>query len=199
MNNNLILKYPDNNEEKISVNNSPDGAIFHFINSYEPGVYCISNSERILKTITVNLSPEESDLTKISKSEVDDIMKKAIPERYKYLNISSNIAQTLEDRGLQPYLINARFLKPFDSDTLNLIKSNVEAVVTIEENALIGGFGSRVAQHFATDKILVFSYGLPDGFIPHGATNKLKEVISFTPEHILADIEKALPFLVEKK
>jgi 1-deoxy-D-xylulose-5-phosphate synthase len=113
--------------------------------------------------------------------------------------IAKIIVQTLEDRGLQPYLVNARFLKPFDSDTLNIIKGNVEAVVTIEENALIGGFGSRVAQHFATDKIPVFSYGLPDEFVPHGATNKLKEVISFTPEQILADMEKALPFLVEKK
>jgi len=47
--------------------------------------------------ISVNLSPEESDLTKIEKKELDNIMDKIKPDGYKYMNISSNIIQTLEE------------------------------------------------------------------------------------------------------
>jgi len=96
-NSNLILKYPDNNEEKITVSNSPNGVIYHFTNSKVPGIFTINSSNEVLKMISVNLSPEESDLSKIEKRELDNIMDKIKPDGYKYMNISSNIIQTLEE------------------------------------------------------------------------------------------------------
>ncbi|HEY9187585.1 MAG TPA: BatA domain-containing protein [Ignavibacteria bacterium] len=96
-NSNLILKYPDNNEEKITVSNSSNGVIYHFTNSKVPGIFTINSSNEVLKMISVNLSPEESDLTKIEKKELDNIMDKIKPDGYKYMNISSNIIQTLEE------------------------------------------------------------------------------------------------------
>ncbi|MCB5230555.1 MAG: 1-deoxy-D-xylulose-5-phosphate synthase [Candidatus Cloacimonas sp.] len=113
--------------------------------------------------------------------------------------IVNSISEVLKERGIEVTLVNPRFLKPLDTNYLESLKGKVEAVVTIEENALIGGFGSRVAQYYAADKLPVYSYGLPDEFIPHGATDKLKEIISFTPEKILEDLEKKLPFLTENK
>jgi len=95
--NNLVLKYPDNNEEKITVSNSPNGIIYHFSSSKEPGIYSIYSSNEIKKMISVNLSSEESDLTKIEKNELDKIINKVNPDGYKYMNISSNIIQTLEE------------------------------------------------------------------------------------------------------
>ncbi|MBP3930297.1 MAG: 1-deoxy-D-xylulose-5-phosphate synthase, partial [Peptostreptococcaceae bacterium] len=50
----------------------------------------------------------------------------------------------LKDKGIQPTIINARFLKPIDESILRDIFNNHKYIVTIEDNVIIGGFGSRI-------------------------------------------------------
>ena len=106
--------------------------------------------------------------------------------------IAREIFAQLQNDQYDPWLINARFLKPLDFATLDKIKKNVDLVVTIEENALIGGFGSSVCSYLSNERIPVLSYGLPDIFIPHGKTAELKEMIGLTPDKIYKDIKKRL-------
>lgn len=113
--------------------------------------------------------------------------------------IADGVDKILQDKGIKPWLINARFLKPLDKDRLDEIKESVDAVVTIEENALAGGFGSSVTAHYSQAEIPVFSYGIPDKFVPHGHTDELKQLIGLTPEQIAEDIVNRLELKPKSK
>ena len=80
-------------------------------------------------------------------------------------------AEALAARGITPTIADARFAKPLDTDLIDRLAAEHEALITIEEGA-IGGFGSHVAQHLAESGVfdtgLKFrSMVLPDTFLDH--------------------------------
>jgi 1-deoxy-D-xylulose-5-phosphate synthase len=91
-----------------------------------------------------------------------------------------------------PFLINARFVKPLDRELLNELKQQVKIIITLEENAKIGGFGSSIRDYYAMDDIKVISFGYPDEFIPHGTINELNELIHFSADAIYETIKQFL-------
>ena len=80
-------------------------------------------------------------------------------------------AEQLAQEGIAVAVINARFVKPLDTDTLLAAWRDCPWVVTVEEAALMGGFGSAVLEA-ATDAGLdasrIHRLGVPDRFIEHG-------------------------------
>jgi 1-deoxy-D-xylulose-5-phosphate synthase len=84
-------------------------------------------------------------------------------------------AEILEGQGLRARVVNARFVKPMDGEMLGHIASFFPAVVTLEENALAGGFGEGVATHLQElgYRGLFLSIGLPDRFVGHGKVEEL--------------------------
>jgi 1-deoxy-D-xylulose-5-phosphate synthase len=85
-------------------------------------------------------------------------------------------AQSLRDDGLDVGVINARFLKPLDTSTVLRAIRDCGFVVTVEEAALMGGFGSAVLEAAADaglDASCVRRLGIPDQFIEHGERNEL--------------------------
>jgi 1-deoxy-D-xylulose-5-phosphate synthase len=89
-------------------------------------------------------------------------------------------AAELKKQGLDVGVINARFLKPLDEATLSQAIREAPFVITVEENALVGGFGSAVLE-LANDQGLNTSHirrlGVPDQFILHGErSEQLAEV-----------------------
>ncbi len=93
---------------------------------------------------------------------------------------------------LKPYLVNPRFLKPMDTEFLEELTKKVKTIFTIEDNALIGGFGSSIKNYFANTNIEVFSFGIPDQFVSHGNISDLKNSIETTPEQIFEKIKAIL-------
>ncbi len=82
----------------------------------------------------------------------------------------------LADEGLHLGVINARFAKPLDKDTILRAVRECPFVVTVEEGQLAGGFGSAVLEAacdagLATDKI--HRLGIPDRYIEHGGRDEL--------------------------
>ncbi len=70
-------------------------------------------------------------------------------------------------------VVNARTVKPLDVNFLEGITSKV--VITLEENAVIGGFGQAVSAYYTNSPIKVFNLGVRDEFITHGTrANQLK-------------------------
>lgn len=70
-------------------------------------------------------------------------------------------------------LIDMRFVKPLDENLLLDIASQYELFVTVEENSIIGGAGSGVAEFFAKEGIIkpCLHLGLPDEYIEHAAAS----------------------------
>ncbi len=79
-------------------------------------------------------------------------------------------ANVLEDTGIQATVVNVRFIKPLDIDLIVSLTSRIGKVITVEDNALAGGFGSAVIELLSDCQILahVKRLGIPDQFIEHG-------------------------------
>ena len=85
-------------------------------------------------------------------------------------------------------IINARAIKPLDVNVLDRIKNN--KIITLEENVLIGGFGSLVSEYYKQNRISanVYSFGIKDEFIAHGDIKSQMKENGLTADNI---IEKA--------
>ena len=85
-------------------------------------------------------------------------------------------AQSLRQEGLDVGVINARFVKPLDRETILRAVQTAPLVITVEEAALAGGFGSAVLEA-AADAGLETRHmrrlGIPDNFVEHGERGEL--------------------------
>ncbi|MDD3145683.1 MAG: 1-deoxy-D-xylulose-5-phosphate synthase [Candidatus Riflebacteria bacterium] len=88
-------------------------------------------------------------------------------------------AEALEADGVSAMLINPRFVRPFDEKILADIVRRDMPIITVEENALPGGFGSLVAEHaFELGHTAgLLRIGLPDEFVQHGSQEELRSIL----------------------
>ncbi len=86
-------------------------------------------------------------------------------------------ASRLEKAGIGVTLVNARFVKPLDHELFCTLACETRKVITVEENALQGGFGSAVLELFGEKGITgvqTLRLGIPDTFVEHGAQEFLR-------------------------
>ena len=76
---------------------------------------------------------------------------------------------------LDATVVNMRFVKPLDVQLILELAGNHSLLVSIEENAMIGGAGSEIERVLAENGLTVpfIRLGLPDRFIDHGEQNQL--------------------------
>jgi 1-deoxy-D-xylulose-5-phosphate synthase len=106
-------------------------------------------------------------------------------------------AELLKRSGLNVAIINARFIKPLDMQMLTKVFDECRFVVTVEEGALMGGFGSAVLETACEqgwDTRIMRTLGIPDRFIEHGDRNELLADAGIDP----AGIAKTCRALSEK-
>jgi 1-deoxy-D-xylulose-5-phosphate synthase len=93
----------------------------------------------------------------------------------------------LRSEGINITIVNARFAKPIDKSLLESVAQKHHYLVTVEENILMGGFGSAVLENLCDQGIknnYVKRIGLPDCFIEHGSQEELRDRYGLTPEKI---------------
>jgi 1-deoxy-D-xylulose-5-phosphate synthase len=95
-------------------------------------------------------------------------------------------AALLQKRGVQATVVNARFVKPLDTETLFDLARRLPVLVTLEENALAGGFGSAVRESLTARGIgtPVHALGIPDTFPGQGPRATLLARLGLSPEGI---------------
>jgi 1-deoxy-D-xylulose-5-phosphate synthase len=87
-------------------------------------------------------------------------------------------ARKLEKEGITTMVVNARFVKPLDRNLISSIASEIPRIITIEENALQGGFGSAVLEFLNEIEMpygKIRRLGIPDGFIEQGQQSELRK------------------------
>ena len=85
-------------------------------------------------------------------------------------------AERLAHDGLDIGVINARFVKPLDTATILAAVQESPFVITVEEGALMGGFGSAVLEaacDAGLDTSRIRRLGIPDAFVEHGCRDEL--------------------------
>ena len=101
-------------------------------------------------------------------------------------------AEILAEGGVSASVVNCRFVKPMDTQMLAALAQRLKLVVTVEENAVLGGFGACVMQFLATADVGVRNLGLADRFYPHGPRGALLEQAGLSPEKIAEQTLAAL-------
>jgi 1-deoxy-D-xylulose-5-phosphate synthase len=97
-------------------------------------------------------------------------------------------AEILSEHGIEATVINARFVKPLDTELILPLAKQIGRVVTLEEGCLMGGFGSAVAEALMDADILVpvKRIGVPDILVDHA-----------TPEQSFAALGLSSPQIAE--
>jgi len=113
------------------------------------------------------------------------------------VKVAQEAAAMLSDRGITPTVINARFVKPLDEELIVGLGAKHSLMVTVEENTVIGGFGSAVLELLARNNVFipVLQIGLPDRFITHGAPEILLKDVGIDPAGVVSEIEAKLAAL----
>jgi 1-deoxy-D-xylulose-5-phosphate synthase len=95
-------------------------------------------------------------------------------------------AMELEEEGISCAVVNGRFIKPMDRDAIMELAATTKAILTLEENTVIGGFGSGVMEMISREglSIPVKCMGLPDAFITHGSQKTLRRGLGLDKEGI---------------
>jgi 1-deoxy-D-xylulose-5-phosphate synthase len=92
-----------------------------------------------------------------------------------------------EDEDILATVVNARFVKPLDTELILGLAQKTGKIVTVEENVLQGGFGSAVLellQAHGLDHVIVRCIGLPDEYIEHGPQSILRHKYGLDAEGI---------------
>ena len=142
---------------------------------------------------------KRSDILKsidIGKGEVlrkgDDVLILAIGSTvYPSLRAAERLVQV----GINPAVINSRFLKPLDGDLLCDWAKRIGKVLTVEENVLLGGFGSAVLELFQERglfSIQVKRLGIPDLFVEHGPQPLLRAKYGIDENGILGAVQEMM-------
>ncbi|MCR6096661.1 1-deoxy-D-xylulose-5-phosphate synthase [Salipaludibacillus agaradhaerens] len=110
--------------------------------------------------------------------------------------VALEAAERLSSQGIHVEVVNARSIKPLDEIMLNKLTKEEKPIMTIEEAALLGGFGSAVLEYLNENNarsIIMERLGIPDRYIEHGSVPQLLEEIGLTSENVVARIQQMLP------
>jgi 1-deoxy-D-xylulose-5-phosphate synthase len=104
-------------------------------------------------------------------------------------------AELLAGEGIEASVVNARFVKPIDNALLCEQARQVGVLVTVEENALAGGFGSAVLEVLEMARLpatAVHRIGLPESILEPGSSGALRRTVGLDAEGISAGVRRAL-------
>lgn len=112
------------------------------------------------------------------------------------VSAASEAAEALASRGIQTEVVNCRFLKPYDRDILKDVAERHRRVITIEEGAVVNGFGAYMTKELsalASERTIeVRCLGLPDRFIEHGAREVLLRDLGLDAEGITTEARRMI-------
>nr|WP_242972853.1 1-deoxy-D-xylulose-5-phosphate synthase [Anaeromicrobium sediminis] len=112
----------------------------------------------------------------------------------KMVKVAYDAAIKLLDDNINCKVINARFAKPLDKDTLIKECKGIKNVLIIEDNLIKGGFGNKVLELFNEENIKcdLKLLGFPDEFIEHGDTEILMKAYKLDSNSIVQYIKGVL-------
>lgn len=102
------------------------------------------------------------------------------------VGIAREAALLLQAAGEAPTVVDARFVKPLDTELLGRLAATHRRLITIEESVLAGGFGSAVLETVAGSGAEVVRFGLPDAFVPQGERARVLSDLGLTPQAVAA-------------
>ncbi|MFP5272795.1 1-deoxy-D-xylulose-5-phosphate synthase [Coleofasciculus sp.] len=102
-------------------------------------------------------------------------------------------AEILSEHGIEATVVNARFVKPLDTELILPLAQRIGKVVTLEEGCLMGGFGSAVTEALSDNNVLVpvKRFGVPDKLVDHAKPDESKAALGLTPSQMAEQVREA--------
>lgn len=102
-------------------------------------------------------------------------------------------AEILSEHGIEATVVNARFVKPLDTELILPLAKQIGRVVTLEEGCIMGGFGSAVAEALLDHNVLVplIRVGVPDILVDHATPEQSMAELGLTPPQIAERVRLA--------
>lgn len=106
----------------------------------------------------------------------------------------TDAADQLSEEGIEIGHYDMRFAKPIDEELLDEICLKYDHIITLEDGAKLGGFGSAVAEYISEkeSKPTLKIMGLPDRIIEHGTQEELHAEVGIDVEGIIKNVRKVL-------
>jgi len=104
-------------------------------------------------------------------------------------------ARLLKQKGIHASVINARFIKPIDRKMIRELAGETNYFVTVEENSLLGGFGSAVLEVITEEglrDVRILRIGLPDLFVEQGPQEMLRRIYGLDDKGIARQVDRFL-------
>ncbi|NJM37563.1 MAG: 1-deoxy-D-xylulose-5-phosphate synthase [Akkermansiaceae bacterium] len=156
--------------------------MLHTMAHYDAGPSAIRYPRGVIKGTPVKAAPQ---LLEIGKAEViADGTDVALIGLGTMFEMAERTKIQLEAKGLSVALINPRFIKPLDANTIQNYAQKCKVVCTFEDHVLLNGFGAAIIENLHTAGIQahVERIGWPDEFIEHGKPETLRELHGLTAE-----------------
>lgn len=110
------------------------------------------------------------------------------------VGVAWEVAGKLQEHGVRATVINVRFTKPWDEETILGLAAQAGRLVTLEESATIGGFGQQVQARVGELDLPIRQQiiGLPDRFVEHGTQAQLRQEVGLDADSVLSRILERL-------
>ena len=106
-----------------------------------------------------------------------------------FYGLGKQVAEMLkEQKGIDATLINPRYITGLDEEMLESLKADHEMVITLEDGALEGGFGEKIARFYGDSDMKTLCFGIKKGLYDRYDYQQLAKDNELTPEQIVARI-----------
>ena len=152
----------------------------------------------LLEFVGIAIISDVMPLLEINRTLLKQAIKKYPTSTYPCFEVLRGVYKNIDAE-----VINVRFLKPLDVETLKKSIEKTKKVITIEDGTIINGLGTAIKElivdhHIENVKIKTYAY--PDKFIQHGSVDELENIYHLDEDSIVEDIQKHIVMkLIEKK
>lgn len=137
--------------------------------------------------------PVDTDYSKLNTYKTEKHgTKVAIIAEGSFFKLGKDVASELNKHGIEPTLINPRYLTGIDKRCLENLKQNHQLVITLEDGEIDGGFGEKIARFYGASEMKTLNYGSFKEFTDRADLNELYNRYRLTPKLIVEDILEIL-------
>ena len=180
---NVVYLAPVNKEEYISMMDWANSQSAHSVVIRVPFTQVISTGEK-----------DTTDYSKINKYQVvESGSEVAILGLGNFFHLGVKVKDALKaNLGISATLINPHFISGVDEELMESLKANHKLVITLEDGALEGGFGEKIASYFGNSDMKALNFGARKEFTDRVPLEELYQRYHLTPELIIDDIKNCL-------
>ena len=144
-----------------------------------------------LKSYDFEIDKDYSNINKFKRTQKGE--KVAILGLGNFFELACKLAQKIKtELGFEATVINPRYISGIDTQMLEELKSNHQLVLTLEDGALSGGFGEKVARFYGNSEVKVLCRGAEKEFTDIVPYTELIKRYRLTEELLLEDVKQAL-------